>query len=324
MADFRRCLYALAVVALLAGLSVPAGAQPLNCQSSVTTTPIVRAEGLAELVGDLLVTCQGGTPTAAGLPVPQYTITVFLNTNITSKVLGTQLASFGNGQTSALDEALLLIDEPNSTNSPGYVCAVGGSSAGKCTAGIMPVATAYPILNCGAVVNGAPAAPDGSSSGPGVCEIIATPFPEHTYDGTVAGGTNLLSPVAVPDACLVGSTTITQGTSTVTATITNASASVTLASIGSTLWAGSTIKNVTGGTGIPAGTLVTGVAGTTLAMSNPATASGTISVVITGNLQGSTATGSNSSGPGLRLWLLVPSGTSRNYLRFKQLGGWDD
>src|SRR5580658_1733944 len=90
MADFRRWIFALAVVALLAGLSTPAGAQPLTCNSSVTTTPIVRAEGLSELVGDLLVNCTGGTPTAPGQPVPQYTITVFLNTNITSKVLGTQ------------------------------------------------------------------------------------------------------------------------------------------------------------------------------------------------------------------------------------------
>ena len=31
MADFRRCLYALAVVALLAGLSVPASAQSISC-----------------------------------------------------------------------------------------------------------------------------------------------------------------------------------------------------------------------------------------------------------------------------------------------------
>jgi len=294
MADFRRWILALAVVALLAGLSVPAGAQPLNCQSSVTTTPIVRAEGLAELVGDLLVTCTGGTPTAAGLPVPQYTITVFLNTNITSKVLGTQLASFGNGQTSALDEALLLIDEPNSTSSPGVVCATGGSSAGKCTGGLIATALAYPILNCGAVVNGAPAAPDGSSSGPGVCEIIATPFPEHTYDGTVAGSTNIMGPVAVPDACLVGSTVITQGTSTVTATTTTGSPTITLSSIGSTLWAGSTIK----GTGIPAATTVLSVTngGTTLVMSANATASNTTSVTITGNLQGATATGSNSLG----------------------------
>src|ERR1700693_3051249 len=109
MADFRRWIFALAVVALLAGLSVPASAQPVVCNTSVSVTPIVRSEGLAELVGDLVLYCTGGTPTPPGIAVPQVNITVFLNTNITSKVLGTQLVAFGNGQTSALDEALLII-----------------------------------------------------------------------------------------------------------------------------------------------------------------------------------------------------------------------
>jgi len=203
MADFRRWILALAVVALLAGFTIPAGAQPVTCSTSVTVTPIVRAEGLAELVGDLVMYCTGGTPTLAGNPVPAVNITVFLNTNITSHVLGTQLAAFGNGQTSALNEALLLVDEPNSPNSPGVQCTPGGNFFNPATndfcpgfaAGFDPGATGtfgntavpFPILNCGAVVGGAFAAPDGGPSGPGVCQIVATPFPEHTYDGTVAG-----------------------------------------------------------------------------------------------------------------------------------------
>src|SRR5271166_6388475 len=93
MADFRKWILALAVVALLAGSAVPASAQAaVTCGSSVTVTPIVRSQGLTELVGDLVLTCTGGTPTLAGNPVPAVNITVFLNTNITSKVLGTQVA----------------------------------------------------------------------------------------------------------------------------------------------------------------------------------------------------------------------------------------
>jgi len=203
MADFRRWFLALAVVALLAGFTVPAGAQPITCSTSVTVTPIVRAEGLAELVGDLVLYCQGGTPTAFGNPVPSMNVTVFLNTNITSKVLGTQLAAFGNGQTSALDEALLIMDEPNSPNSLGVQCTPGGNFFNPATndfcPGLLPgfdpgvtgsfgnTAVPYPILNCGAVVGGTLAAPDGGQSGPGVCQIYATPYPEHTYDGTISG-----------------------------------------------------------------------------------------------------------------------------------------
>ena len=39
MADFRRCLYALALVALLAGLTMPASAQPFQCTN---TTSVIR------------------------------------------------------------------------------------------------------------------------------------------------------------------------------------------------------------------------------------------------------------------------------------------
>ncbi len=62
MADFRKWFYALAVVALLAGLSIPASAQgtAVNCINGGATTPIVRAEGLTELMGDLVLNCSGG------------------------------------------------------------------------------------------------------------------------------------------------------------------------------------------------------------------------------------------------------------------------
>ena len=87
MADFRKWLFALAVVALLAGLTVPASAQSTTvCTIQSATDNLARAEGYTELVGDVLLACTGGTPTAAGQPVPQITIQVFLSQNVTSKI----------------------------------------------------------------------------------------------------------------------------------------------------------------------------------------------------------------------------------------------
>jgi len=341
MADFRRWIFALALVALLAGLSVPASAQSnVSCTSAVTNSaPTVRSEGLAELVGDLVLYCTGGTPTPAGRPVPQYTITVFLNTNITSKVLGTQLVAFGNGQTSSLDEALLIIDEPNSINSPGVRCGpkgdfngsgptltgFGGGGANICSATVTgtspsspatvpPFSTtgnAYPILNCGAVVGGAPAAPDGGPSGPGVCEIVAvqnpnapagTPAPEHTYDGTVAGG--YYSGLNFPDACQTNLTTVSTGSVIVIGNITTGSNIITINTTTTSLWLGDSIS----GTGIPAAATITGINNLQqMSMSAAATATANnVSVTISGPIRGASGVGSNSitiSFPGNPAWV---------------------
>ncbi len=148
MADFRRWIYALAVVALLAGFTVPVSAQapPFQCIANSGVPPIVRSEGYTELVGDLTLNCSGGIPTPAGQSVPPVNFTVILNTNITSRLLAGNL----------WNEALLIVDEPHSAGLP-----------------------ARNILNCGYA-----GAPDTGLSGPGVCSIISTGNPAITYDGT--------------------------------------------------------------------------------------------------------------------------------------------
>lgn len=153
MADFRKLLYAIAVVALMAGLSVPAAAQstPMTCTANAGVPPTVRAEGFAELVGDIVLICTGGTPTAKGLVVQPVNFTVFLTTNITSNPLS-----------GIFNEALLIIDEPNSAVNPGR-----------------------PILNCGA--SGAPDRQPNGDPNPGVCSITSTGNPDETYDGTPQG-----------------------------------------------------------------------------------------------------------------------------------------
>ena len=102
----------------------------------------------------MVLACTGGTPTPAGDAVPQVNFTVFINTNLTSKIT----ASSG---TTNFNEALLLVDEPNRLVSP--------------TIAVI----AHPLLNCGQA-----GAPDKGPAGPGVCSIVSTGNPTQTYDGT--------------------------------------------------------------------------------------------------------------------------------------------
>lgn len=123
MADFRKWFLAFAVVALL--FAIPASAQqsPLQCAVNAGVPPTVRGEGLTEPVGDIVLNCTGGTPTPAGVAIAPANVTVFLNVNITSRLVADPMT-----------EALLLIDEPHSTTNPTVPlipCAAG--TAGTCS-----------------------------------------------------------------------------------------------------------------------------------------------------------------------------------------------
>jgi len=112
MVDFRRWITALAVLALFAGLAAAqtggSGQTQLTCSTNVTATPTLRAEGYTEQTGDITITCNGGVATPAGGIIPQVNITVFLNTQVTSRLLPVSNVS------NSISEALLLIDEPGS------------------------------------------------------------------------------------------------------------------------------------------------------------------------------------------------------------------
>ena len=107
MADFRKWLLALAAVAVLLSLgSTSANAQPagaFTCVSNAGAPNIVRGEGVAELVGDILLNCTGGQPTTGGKFIPLSNVQVSLNTNITSRIISNATQA---------SEALILIDEP--------------------------------------------------------------------------------------------------------------------------------------------------------------------------------------------------------------------
>ena len=82
-------------------LLVQSGTAQVPSMTCVTNAlpPVLRAEGKAELVADIVLTCTGGSPTASVLA----NFSLFLNTNVTSNLTGP-----GANET----EALLLIDEP--------------------------------------------------------------------------------------------------------------------------------------------------------------------------------------------------------------------
>ena len=88
MADFRRWIYALAVVALLAGFTVPVSAQdaPFQCIANAGVPPMVRAEGWTELVGDLTLNCTAAFRRPPG-NVPPVNVDITISTNLTSRLL---------------------------------------------------------------------------------------------------------------------------------------------------------------------------------------------------------------------------------------------
>jgi len=113
MADFRRVATALVVAALLMGFASTAVAQqppPFACTATASVVPLLRSEGLTELVGDIILTCTGGTPIAPDADIPVANFRVFMGANITSRLIGRNVSNDS--------EALLLIDEPNTPGGP--------------------------------------------------------------------------------------------------------------------------------------------------------------------------------------------------------------
>ncbi|MEO5924838.1 MAG: hypothetical protein ABIR70_13545 [Bryobacteraceae bacterium] len=159
MAEFRKLFYALGLAALLAGVSTTAKAQGISCSVGTGSVPtVIRAESFADLVGDFVLDCVGGTPTTVNNIVPAVNIAITLSTNITSKILDNSsgVVSAGGNFT----EALLIIDEPN-------VGTRGNRS----------------LLACGS-----PTAPYNPNS-IGTCQISAPASPDLTYSGTTGFGT---------------------------------------------------------------------------------------------------------------------------------------
>jgi len=162
MADFRRLLYVFAAVAFLVSLTVPAYAD-FNCSGSSDNRP-VRAESFDDLAGNIVLQCSGGNgalqPTLLGAVIPPTTITVPTNTNITSRLV----AVGTTGLKTQFNEAILIIDEPNTTT------VAGGNG--------------HTMSNCG--FNGEDS---NVAAGPGVCQMVGVGAANaaNQYDGLYTG-----------------------------------------------------------------------------------------------------------------------------------------
>jgi len=112
MVDFRKWLLTLAVVGLMLGVGSSVANAQITCAATAGVNNIVRAEGITELLGDLILNCTSTVnATTFGAPIQQTNFQLSINTNITSRIVST---------TGNISEALLLIDEP-------YPAAGGGN-----------------------------------------------------------------------------------------------------------------------------------------------------------------------------------------------------
>jgi len=119
MVDFRKMMLLLVVLAVTAGIASAQSVNPLQCVASAGVPPLARAEGLAEEIGQVTITCTGGNPTAVDQAIPTVNIQIYLSTNITSRLIS-----------GTASEAMLLIDEPLSTQSTAvaqYLCPAPGN-----------------------------------------------------------------------------------------------------------------------------------------------------------------------------------------------------
>jgi len=174
------------------------GGTQLTCFVNTANTPTLRAEGVTEAAGDIVISCTGGqvytdigTGGATNPIAPFVNITVSLTSQVTSRLLNS----------SAVSEARLLIDEPNSglagpipnfgPNQAFTACTFPSATQGGCAgsnAGSLPRADTYILTQTGTdtntyqtAVSGAPTAGNVNTSS---VTLGAAP---NVYQGVVSG-----------------------------------------------------------------------------------------------------------------------------------------
>jgi hypothetical protein len=159
MVDFRRMIPVLAVIAFLLGSAVTASAQtPFQCFANGGVSTPARSEDITALVGDLVLNCIGGVPTAPGVAIPPVNIQIFLNTSLTSRLMT------ATSTAQQYSEALLILDEPApgaqypcvngtglSTVCPGYGNGLGTANAPSLVGYYGSGTPGTPVTGCGFV-----------------------------------------------------------------------------------------------------------------------------------------------------------------------------
>jgi hypothetical protein len=105
MVSFRKSLLLMALLVVVTGVAAAQVTTPLTCTANAGVPPLVRAEAIADEVGQVTIECRGGVRAAEGTLLPTINVQIFLNTNLTSRI-------YASGSTQQGSEALLLIDEP--------------------------------------------------------------------------------------------------------------------------------------------------------------------------------------------------------------------
>jgi len=162
--NFRRWITALAVLALFAGFASAqvavsgAGTGAFSCIASVAVPPTLRAEGLTELIGDIVITCSGGVTPSVGSVIPTANVTVSLGANVTSRLMSYAQVNPSAQTNPNTSEALLLIDEPGSGLTMGSYGVMGcpNASGGCPVAGYGPTEQQYLCGASGPGVTGLP------------------------------------------------------------------------------------------------------------------------------------------------------------------------
>jgi hypothetical protein len=182
--NFRRCITALAILTLFVGLAAAqtsgtGGGTAMTCNTVAQVTPTIRNEGIADMVGDVVITCQGGPAIAVGQAIPQGNIVVSLTAPVTSRLQNNANPAGANGTPS---ESILMIDEPNS-GLPGPVPGFGPNEA----INICPT----PTTGCGAYSQSAVVTIGGTTYAYPVASASATAITPtyNTYQGNVTGNT---------------------------------------------------------------------------------------------------------------------------------------
>jgi hypothetical protein len=187
----------LAVLTLFTGLAF---AQQETCSAQGTASNPLRAEGFTEESGDIVITCVSGAPLAPGTNIPLVNITVFYNTSVTSRLLGSALP---NGQTPS--EALLLIDDPNTHigSTPDTTTPISFGS----TLPLIPCLT--PATGCaqfvGATGPAGYATAVSSFAGAACTGAASTNCAPNVYQGVVSGNSVTFNGVPVLPPSTVGS-----------------------------------------------------------------------------------------------------------------------
>lgn len=109
MADFRKWFLVLAVLALVV---VPASAQtPFSCVTNPGQPPIIRDGGLAELVGDVVLRCEGNAPFGSTATNITTNIQIFTSpAQVTNRVKSGVVSECPTGIACVTDSLLLVTD----------------------------------------------------------------------------------------------------------------------------------------------------------------------------------------------------------------------